>query len=226
MKFESTFRGFPQDWRFVLVSSGSDMTIPRGVLDSRYRNQRGFDQDGGFGFRALVDDPRVIHWFIENHDYDHPKISSLPTGMPPDVTNSIPSSIHPLSERPLRFLLIDRVREGTGQWFDRWNVSEMCKNSLYCQRPFYGSQAFDGTTHQDFVDNIVSLPFVLCVHGGGIDPSPKAFEAIFLGTIPIIKRGFIDDAYGQLPVAWVDDWSELFYNPNIGMKNSSFNLHL
>jgi hypothetical protein len=41
----------------------------------------------------------------------------------------------------------------------------------------------------------------------------KAFEAIILGTIPIVQRSsYIEDSYGNLPIAWIDSWDELFTN--------------
>jgi hypothetical protein len=52
--FESTFRFINPDWKFVLVSAGSDESIPRGVLDVRFRPQRGFARDGGNGFFELL----------------------------------------------------------------------------------------------------------------------------------------------------------------------------
>lgn len=33
-----------------------------------------------------------------------------------------------------------------------------------------------------------SHAFVLCAEGGGVDPSPKAWQAILHGAIPIIRR--------------------------------------
>ena len=32
------------------------------------------------------------------------------------------------------------------------------------------------------------------------DPSPKAWEALLVGTIPVIEHSTLDDAYSQLPV--------------------------
>jgi hypothetical protein len=51
-------------------------------------------------------------------------------------------------------------------------------------------------------------PFTLCVEGGGIDPSPKAFEALRQGSIPIIKNSPLADAYRRFPVLVVEDWLE------------------
>jgi len=216
--FESTFRFINPDWRFVLVSSGSDESIPRGTLDVRFRLQRGFSRDGGVGFQQLLNSPNIIHWFIENRDYDHPKLSSLPTGMPPDVALDIPKEVIPLKNRPLLFLNADRIRDGGGQWYDRWNASQMCKTNHFCSQPFNGINAELGVQHKDFVDHLVNVPFLMCVHGGGEDPSPKAFEAMLMGTIPIIKKGYITDAYERFPVAWIDDWPSFLSDPLIEEK--------
>ena len=47
-----------------------------------------------------------------------------------------------------------------------------------------------------------------------MDPSPKAWEAIMAGTIPIIQHSTLDDAYMLLPVAFVDTWEELLQPSN------------
>ena len=47
-----------------------------------------------------------------------------------------------------------------------------------------------------------------------MDPSPKAWEAIMAGTIPIIQRNVLEDAYQHLPVVFVDSWEEIFQPAN------------
>lgn len=34
----------------------------------------------GSYYGRILNDERVIHWFAENHDMTHPKLSTLPTG--------------------------------------------------------------------------------------------------------------------------------------------------
>ena len=50
--------------------------------------------------------------------------------------------------------------------------------------------------------------FTLCVEGGGIDPSPKAFEALRQGSIPVIKESPTADAYRHFPTVVVQTWDE------------------
>tara|TARA_R110002167_G_scaffold262904_1_gene469588 strand:+ start:1495 stop:1800 length:306 start_codon:yes stop_codon:yes gene_type:complete len=50
---------------------------------------------------------------------------------------------------------------------------------------------------------------MLCGKGGGLDLNPKLFEALLVGTIPIIKRcPPLTDVYEDWPVAIVDEWDE------------------
>ena len=52
-----------------------------------------------------------------------------------------------------------------------------------------------------------SFPFIICAHGGGIDPCPKVWEALCVGCIPIIKSSAMDDVYSEFPIVIVDSWN-------------------
>ena len=92
----------------------------------------------------------------------------------------------------------------------------MCdKLPEFCIRPGNGTADMSyGVSHKDFVKLVTSLPFVACPHGGGIDPSPKAWESIMAGSIPIIQHSTLDDGYKHLPVVFITSWEELFRPAN------------
>jgi len=226
---ESTLRFMRKTDRFVLVSSAVDITIPMGTGDIRpfYKHRiRGFGGDGGgANWRAIVGDSRVLHWFAENRDIVHPKMSTLPTGysmemlagenqtyISPDYENKENIKL-PLPQRPLTVLTADRLRDRSGQWAARYNVEQMCLNVTWCHVPLAETIAFNGIPHAAFLKELHLASFVSCAHGGGLDPSPKAFEAIHEGTIPIIERTVIYDAYQHLPVMWIDSWGQFFQQP-------------
>lgn len=124
------------------------------------------------------------------------------------AVHNIPTTTHYFADRSLKILVSDKVRDGTGQWALRAKVIDMCDASPeFCTRP--ANFASEGVPHAEYVALLKSVPFVACVQGGGLDPSPKAWEAIMAGTIPIIVHSSLDDAYRQLPVAFVDSWEEL-----------------
>ncbi len=94
---------------------------------------------------------------------------------------------------------------------ERAKIAGMCQTNPHCIHPPAANfSAKAGLPHKDFIDFLVQYPFIACVRGGGIDPSPKAWEAMLVGTIPIIQHGTIDDAYERLPVMFVDNMEELF----------------
>ena len=103
-------------------------------------------------------------------------------------------------ERPLTMLQIDRRRNGP-QWLDREYVHYTCANEWidFC-RPESSPPG------KPFFDLLQKHSFVLCVHGGGQDPNPKAWETLLAGSIPIIKHYPGYEIYRGLPVVVLDAW--------------------
>lgn len=200
--------------KFALITGDHDATLPRQV-DKRYPRyiERNVWQD-------LLANPLLLHMFAENLDEaGGDKVSGIPLGVNPMefpnyngnfLIDKIPMHIPSLSERPLKMQNVDRQRDphvatdvhghATSQFVERQRVLERCRLNWtdFCV-PRTLSQ-------ETFFESLREYPFVKCVHGGGLDPSPKAFEAVLSGTIPIIQHYAGDDAYRELPVVFVDDW--------------------
>ena len=240
----------PSHHRFVLVSSGTDQTIPTSSGDIRFQPLHGFSNtsDGGINWKLLTNHPQLIHWFCENHDLSHNKVSTLPTGVV-EHTNAMKhvsntTILIPILDRPIQYLVLHRTRTGMGQWALRMQITLLCMKEY----PDYNNKTHDfrhknpynssieyikthsneknplcllpnNTIHHDkrggisqdiYMKLVQSVSFVLCIQGGGLDPSPKAWESLMLGTIPIIQHSTLDDAYKQFPVIFVKNWLELF----------------
>lgn len=187
---------------FVLVSGSEDVTIPN-QLDKRFRRFNDYEQQI---IQKILDNPHLIHWFAENlDDASHPKMSPLPLGILfkdgiPETGVAIPT-IPPLASRPLKVLCAHRIRDDK-QCDTRRYVSKLAKAhwSDFCT-------CLDHEVPEaEFVELLRKFAFVLCVEGGGIDPSPKAWQAIMFGAVPIILDSALKDAYVQLPVVFVSKW--------------------
>lgn len=187
---------------FVLITGSEDITVPN-QIDQRWR---AFDAAEQALFQHLLNHPLLVRWFAENLDDDsHPNFSPLPLGMVfpqghPTAGVSV-GTIPALEQRPLRVLCGHRVRPGP-QWDLRKTVSGLAKTCWS-----------DWCTHLDkdvsetaFMDLVESHAFVICAEGGGLDPSPKAWQTILHGAIPIMRRTPTTAAYAPLPVAYVTDW--------------------
>jgi hypothetical protein len=66
---------------------------------------------------------------------------------------------------------------------------------------------------EEYVALLNRHAFVLCVEGGGLDPSPKAWTAMMNGCIPIIRESPATEAYRELPVAFTPEWDERVIDP-------------
>lgn len=196
--------------RFVLTIGDDDSTVPR-QLDERYG--RGVYYDGTW--ERLLGDARIVKVFAEHLDllderFGH-RVAAIPMGVNSNefpgrdadfILRYVPAAQESdILKRPLKVLQVDRRRQGP-QWRDRAVVHEWCSSNWkeFCVT----NQSQPGP---DFFGLVQSYPFMLCVHGGGIDPNPKAWDALLLGTIPIIQHFPGIEIYRGLPVVIVDFWA-------------------
>jgi hypothetical protein len=196
---------------YVLISGSEDITVPN-QTDCRW-------PAFNFAQKAVLEqircDERLISWFAENLDELKPKMVPLPTGYvfagsgaPVDFVEVADVR---LSSRPLKVFCAHRVREGS-QWAARKRVSSLCQNEWHSFTTFVQ----DEVPLETFMTFVRDHPFVLCVEGGGLDPSPKAWLTLALGSIPIMRRSPTTDAYEKsLPVALVDNWEASALSPSI-----------
>jgi hypothetical protein len=245
---------------FILISGGNDLTIPRNI-DTRYLPLPGFnDAHPGWSknhssssrttteaishhhfFYQLINASYLIHWYAENRDVYHEKLSSLPTGLSyaaqryPDNLDDVhliqsllvydnqgkkKTEYDNLTQRTLKIFVTDRLHDDTNpQWNERRYVRTLCDMTIFCETP----EDRENVEHLPYITSVLTYPLLLCVHGGGIDPSPKVWEAILIGTIPIIRSSYVIDAYRQLPVIIIDEWNQvLFDNETVTLYKSGF----
>lgn len=195
--------------RFVLVSGSEDATLPY-QCDQRWRAFNAVEQ--GY-ISAILDHPLLIRWFAENLDDDSDRrFAALPTGMVfPDGAprRGVKVPAHdPLGKRQLRVLCTHREREGP-QWETRRLVSNLARTAwAECC-----TVLDEVVPEKEFLRQVESHAFVLCVEGGGLDPSPKAWQTILHGAIPIIRETGTRSAYAELPVAFVSNWNSASLSP-------------
>lgn len=189
-----------------VVLAGEDQTFPSGSGDLRHKPYRGCEAE----IAHVLQHPMVRHVFVENLDdaTSPDRMSPIPVGV---LDNCF--SLHwvwpcanwiPFQDRPHQVLCCNRTRHGTGQFALRRYVQDLATG----EGPWAGFVHFrnEDLSHAEFLANLAQSRFCLCPHGGGIDPSPKAWEALMMGCIPIIQRSALDAAYSPFPVVFIDDW--------------------
>ena len=191
--------------RFILSTGDSDATLPLQV-DKRFKAH---SDEQIKVLRDIHNDPRVVHWYAQNIDTDWPKLTAIPLGYWELGGSSIlrhaienPWSTLP-RQKPLKVFCANRIRPGA-QWEIRRTVAQRAINEWSDLVDYY-----DSVSPEDFFEVISRYPFVMCVGGGGLDPSPKAWTALLAGCIPIVEWNATTEAYRDLPVIIIDSWKTL-----------------
>jgi len=186
----------------IVIIASEDFTFPTGSGDLR-ANHVAHMQDK---IQQFIDHPLIIRIYVENLDTLHPKLTPIPLGIHPVwapwYTNTFNTDIVVTSNRPILAFCCHRTHAwGPQQFIDRVNVSELAKTVW---SDF--TEQYDGLPLHIFKEKLLSSKFTICVHGGGIDPSPRAWEALLCGSIPIMQHSTLDAAYSRFPVFYVDEW--------------------
>jgi|688.fasta_scaffold88206_5 hypothetical protein len=162
-------------------------------------------------YDAILSNPYLIHWYMTNSLQSHPKITAYPGGLCHNETSDkllldVRNNIKKQDSN--KILCVWRTRNFNvcgNQYITRDIVKSFIKQN---------NETFDwyvpNLSTENFYKLMSQYKFVLCPVGNGVDPCPKAFEAIILKTIPImIKTQNTCDVYTDLPVLLVDDFSEV-----------------
>jgi hypothetical protein len=189
--------------RFILIITGEDLTIPN-QIDPRWQEPYQLNIIKEV-YNSIINHHLLIHCYIENRDEIHEKSSSIPIGINPremplqnvDYILKYMQNIPLIESRELKVICIHRDRQGDREKINKiknkeWNHFTI--TDLVCH-------------HDSWYKLLQTYPFIICAHGGGIDPSPKVWEALCLGCIPIIKHSPLDDIYNMFPVVFVNDWT-------------------
>ena len=189
---------------FVLVSGSEDMTLPR-QIDQRWRSFDGYEQDL---IAQIAGHALLRRWFVENLDStQYPVMTPLPLGLVFPESPEKPALTWPktpkMADRALRVLVAHRRREGP-QWQPRHDSLALAKGPWASFCTVIEQEISEAEYHAQ----IAQHAFVLCVEGGGLDPSPKAWDSLIHGAIPIIRQSPTASAYHRLPVALVPDWQD------------------
>jgi len=205
-------QGGPVNWQSeglrsarVVVSGGHDSTFPY-QWDSRYAQPSSAEAE------ALIESVResgITRWYAENLTSYDPIFSPIAGGILPSPWRE---SVRLVRTKPRRLatkkLVFCAHRDKGGQranpQFDvRRDVTALAEGPW----KDFAHVPDDYLSISEFRQELRSHPYTLCVEGGGIDPSPKAFEALIHGSIPIIRESPLADAYRHFPVLVVNDWA-------------------
>lgn len=153
-------------------------------------------------------------WICQNRNVSHPKLISIPIG----ITNyDEPNS---------------KIHKIIGNTNKLYNIAQQSKNienlvylnitvknfpkerkkivSLYSDKKWVTFDKPDQTNmgHTNFINKIRNHKFIFAPRGNGID-THRIWEAIYLKTIPIVKKCIGMENFYHLPILFVDTWDDI-----------------
>ena len=188
---------------------------------------------------TLLECEKVFHWFVDQCDLPpHPKVTSVPIGLPYPYRYDFPANYNIWSDRDL--FGHHRIDPPHVPTFDLRLSKLIAARKPSAQRKLVAfadfalndtpSRVGHSETRRDiartlsackavtFMDRPVArlslyhcysnVAFVISPPGRGYD-CYRTWEALLMGAIPITKRSPLTPLYDQFPIVTVDDWSEV-----------------
>jgi hypothetical protein len=185
-----------------VVSGGTDGTFPE-QWDQR-KPKRSIGQVDAI-VRA-VKEAGIPRWYAQNLTSYDPLFSPLPGGVSPSSWRGsvVLARTRPQRDLQRNLVLCAHRRRQDPQWNERRKLTALAQGLW---RDFVTSPSLNMDIIS-FRNEVRAHAFTSCVEGGGIDPSPKAYEALMQGSIPVIKNSPVADAYRHTPVLIVDQWEQ------------------
>ncbi|AGE50338.1 exostosin [Acanthocystis turfacea Chlorella virus Canal-1] len=157
----------------------------------------------------ILESPMVRRWFANNIDFPHPKLVSVPLGLPNEVdfpTYGNTRTLYKVAQEPkvvknlayMNFKIQTCPRERQVV-FDRFS-SDDCVT--------VGSLDLSNEGHEKYLRDIRSHKFCICPRGNGID-CHRIWECLYLGTIPICIKNAALEQFSNLPILFIDSWDDV-----------------
>jgi hypothetical protein len=195
--------------RFILVTGDCDESCPNELFRSQEE------------FMRFIESEKIIHWYSQNCIGKHPKLTQIPIGMDyhtmsmrdhewgPKIDSleqerlllTIRLSAKPLSQRIVKAYANFHFLINTKYAYDRKDAIVKIPKSCVFYEPTKVARMDTWKTQSEYA-------FVISPHGNGLD-CHRTWEAIALGTIPILKTSLLDDLFQGLPVWIVHDWDQV-----------------
>ena len=202
--------------KFILVTGHSDTTMPND-LEAYY-------------IHTLLTNPFLIKWYAQNLILDnvkkYDKCYQLPIGLDYHTLfihkthrfKNNNNSIFPIHQENS----LQDIRKTTLP-FDKRECKIYMNYSLYSDKFNERLNAFklipsellvldfDPKTRDELWNKMKNYSFVLSPKGIGMD-CHRTWEILCLGGIPIIKDNIFNELYSDLPILFVNEWSDININ--------------
>lgn len=197
----------------VLVTGHSDYEIDENDLD-------------------ILNSSNLKLWLCHNKNFRHPKLSSIPIGLPNlehgidihEITSNL-DVIYNTSKKNKEIINLAYLN------FSSWTYPQEREKviNLYSSKNWvtYENIIITREGHANYLDKINNHKFVFATRGNGID-TYRLWESLYLKTIPIVKKCVGMEDFYDLPILFIENWEDItedFLNEQYEIiMNKTYNL--
>lgn len=159
-------------------------------------------------FKKFLDDSTLGAWFTQNADIvNHPKLIPIPIGVAnkhwainrshDDLMLKLRAQTAGIKKKFLLYVnfVINTAPAVRKPIFDYFKTVKFC--SWASNRPY-----------ENYLMDLMQSKFVLSPPGNGLD-CHRTWEALYMGSFPVVKSSTLDVLLKDLPVVIVHDWHEV-----------------
>jgi hypothetical protein len=150
----------------------------------------------------------VIHWFAQNVNVVDPRIESIPIGLEndrwyPALHKKDKMIIKLMQPRSYRNLVYMNYAVNTNLT-ERIRPYQLLENKAWVTT----ERGVNGYEFDNYIDNIYRHKYVICPQGNGMD-THRIWEALYMGSVPIVKQDTNNWFYNDMPILYVHKWEEV-----------------
>lgn len=162
------------------------------------------------------DKPFVKAIFSTNADCFDSRVEGIPHGLGEDCNDT---ETHPITgNKTILYDVLSQKKEYKHLCYmnfrvkTNYQVRAMTWNALV-GKPFISKKLTEDhninlVDRKQFLQDIFDSAFTICPRGNGID-TVRVWESLYCRAIPIVKRETAMRYFQDLPILWIDDWSEV-----------------
>jgi len=180
------------DFDFYLITHNSDYDINNNHL-------------------SILNKQNLIKCYAQNINFEHPKLFPIPIGLANDKW--------PHGNKEI-FNKVDKLNiKKNILCYSNFDVNTNINERKYCLNNLPQEYIYPKTDFESYLTQLKSSLFTISPEGNGID-CHKTWEAMYLQTIPIVKKSILTWRFQQmdLPLIIISDWNEI--------KNLKLNIDL
>ena len=182
----------------VLVSGHSDYCIDDSYID-------------------ILNSPRLSNWFCQNKNINHPKLIAIPLGITNRDEPATRGRHKIIGNTDRIFSVSQEPKPNTDSQLAYLNItiSNFPEERQHIADAFAGKHwvtycdpDISEEGHEEFLRSIHRHKFVFAPRGNGLD-THRLWECLYLRTIPIVKRHVSMRDFEDLPILFVDEWTDV-----------------